>query len=67
MTRNGSIKAHLLFYCFASSKKPKKGSKCVKCEKREPQLPVEVAGVFALGGTVVMKYQLYSSYNFGSF
>lgn len=64
MTRNGSIKAHLLFYCFISSKKSKKGSKCVNCEKWEPQLSVEEAGVFALGGTIMSEYKLYSSYNF---
>lgn len=65
--KNGNIKAHLLFCCFISSKKSKKENKHVNGEKWEPPLSVEVAGVFALGGTIVTEHKLYSSYYFGSF
>lgn len=52
ITRNGSIEAHLLFYCFISWVKTEKGATSFKI--LELQLSAEGASVFALGSKLAI-------------
>lgn len=54
ITRNGSIEAHLLFYCFISWVKTEKGSRATSFKILELQLSAEGASVFALGSKLAI-------------